>query len=325
MGIKLRLLQSNDEEYFLDCIDELYSTIEKTPLIFDTERVPVKHSRFKSFLVRRLAQYPSLFKLRLKAGDKKIVNFVSMISGDFRLLIPYAFSTKLNFIYMYDVWPRFHRWIFPLLDFFHVRYVFFSSRQVLENFNEKYSHVKCKAMWLPEALSVQDYRFNRFQDKTIDVLEFGRMYDAYHDLIVAPLAAQGKKHVYRKPDMTLLFPDKASFTNALGSTKVVICVPSNITNPERSEYISSMTLRYLQAMASKCLIVGSLPSDMEALFGYNPLVEINMADAGNQLLEVLAHYEDYQALIEKNYEHVVRHHQWENRWQIIKDKIQEAL
>jgi len=54
-------------------------------------------------------------------------------------------------------------------------------------------------------------------------------------------------------------------------------------------------------------------------------VEINMADAADQLLEVLAHYEDYQALIEKNYEHVVRHHQWENRWQIIRDKIQEAL
>lgn len=325
MGIKLRLLQSNDDEYFLDCIDELYSTIESIPATFETERVPVKHSRFKSFLVRKLACYPSLFKLRLKFGNQAAVNFVSMISGDFRLLIPYAFTTKLNFIYMYDVWPRFHRWIFPLLDFFNVRYVFFSSKQVLENFNQNYSDVKCKAIWLPEALSVKDYQFKAVKERAIDVLEFGRMYYEYHDQIVAPLAALGKHHIYRKPDMTLLFPDKATFTNALASTKVVICVPSSITNPERSEYISSMTLRYLQAMASKCLIVGLLPSDMEELFGYNPIVEINMADAGNQLLEVLAHYEDYQALIEKNYEHVIRHHQWENRWQIIKDKIQEAL
>ncbi|MFD2284866.1 glycosyltransferase [Pedobacter petrophilus] len=325
MGIKLRLLQSNDEEYFLDCIDELYSTIEKTPSIFETERMPVKHSRFKSFLVRKLASYPALFKLKLRMGNKKAVNFVSMISGDFRLLIPYAFTTKLNFIYMYDVWPRFHRWIFPLLDFFHVRYVFFSSRQVLENFNQKYSHVKCKAMWLPEALLVQDYGFNSFKDKTIDVLEFGRMYDAYHDLIVAPLAAQGKKHIYRKPDMNLLFPDKKSFSAALASAKVVICVPSNITHPHRAEYISSMTLRYLQAMASKCLIVGVLPSDMEELFGYNPIVEIDLENAGNQMLEVLAQYSDYESLIERNYQHVIRHHQWENRWKIIQQKIQEAL
>ncbi|MFW0714260.1 glycosyltransferase family protein [Pedobacter sp. N23S346] len=325
MGIKLRLLQSNDDEYFLDCIDELYRTIEKAPSTFDTQRILVKHSRFKSFLVRKLALCPFLFKLRPRFGHEEAINFVSMISGDFRLLIPYAFTTKLNFIYMYDVWPRFHPWIFPLLDFFNVRYVFFSSKQVLENFNQNYSHVKCKAIWLPEALSVKDYQFKAVEERNIDVLEFGRMYYEYHDRIAPILAAQGKHHIYRKPDMTLLFPDKKSFTNALASTKVVICVPSNITNPERAEYISSMTLRYLQAMAAKCLIVGNLPSDMEELFGYNPIVEIDMADAGNQLLEVLAHYEDYQSLIEKNYEHVIRHHQWENRWEIIKDKIQEAL
>jgi len=325
MGIKLRLLQSNDEAYFLDCIDELYSTIEETPSVFTTERVPVKYSRFKSFLVRKLACYPSLFPLRLRMGNQKVVNFVSMISGDFRLLIPYAFTSKLNFIYMYDVWPRFHRWIFPLLDFFNVQYVFFSSKQVLEDFNRKYSQVKCKAIWLPEALSVKDYGFKNFQDKSIDVLEFGRMYDSYHDLIVKPLAVQGKNHVYRKPDMDLLFPDKKSFAGALASAKVVICVPSHITHPHRAEYISSMTLRYLQAMASKCLIVGVLPSDMEELFGYHPIVEIDLENAGSQILEVLAHYEDYAQLIEQNYQHVIRHHQWENRWQIIQEKIQEAL
>ncbi len=325
MGIKLRLLQSNDEEYFLDCIDELYSTIEKMPASFETERIPVKHSRFKSFLVRKLASFPALFKLRLSLADKKVVNFVSMISGDFRLLIPYAFTTKLNFIYMYDVWPRFHRWIFPLLDFFNISYVFFSSKQVLEDFNQYYRQIKCQAIWLPEALSAKEYHFNAVEDKTIDVLEFGRMYYEYHDKIVEPLAAQGKNHIYRKPNMTLLFPDKISFTNALAAAKLVICVPSNITNPERSEYISSMTLRYLQAMASKCLIVGLLPSDMEELFGYNPIIEIDMENPANQLLEILSQYNNYQLLIERNYEHVIRHHQWENRWQIIQEKIQEAL
>ena len=325
MGIKLRLLQSNDEEYFLDCIDELYRTIEQAPSNFDTRRIMVKHSRFKSFLVRKLTLYPSLFKIRLKFGDEAAVNFVSMISGDFRLLIPYAFTTQLNFVYMYDVWPRFHRWIFPLLDFFNVRYVFFSSKQVLENFNQKYPKVKCRALWLPEALSVQDYHFNAFGEKDIDVLEFGRMYDAYHDQIAGPLALSGKHHVYRKPEMKLLFPDKPSFSAALAAAKIVICVPSNITHPNRAEYISSMTLRYLQAMAAKCLIVGVLPSDMEELFGYSPIVEIEMDRAGDQIIDILAHYEDYHDLIERNYLHVIRHHQWENRWQVIQEKIQEAL
>lgn len=325
MGIKLRLLQSKDGEYFLDCIDELYRTIEEAPAGFDTERKMLKHSRFKSFLVRKLTRYPSLFKFRFRFRHQAAINFVSMISGDFRLLIPYAFKTKLNFVYMYDVWPRFHRWIFPLLDFFNVQYVFFSSKQVLENFNQNYSHIKCRAIWLPEALSAQDYHFKAYDEKDIDVLEFGRMYDEYHQLITEPLQRNGKHHVYRTPGMDLLFPDKQRFTAALAAAKIVICVPSNITHPHRAEYISSMTLRYLQAMVSKCLIVGVLPSDMEELFGYNPIVEIDMNHAGDQILDILDSYTDYQPLIDRNYHHVIRHHQWENRWQAIQEKIREAL
>ena len=324
MGIKMRLLQSNDEEYFLDCIDELYSTIEKNQAEFNTTRVLVKHSRFKSFLVRKLILIPSLFKFQPKLKKNEIVNFVSMISGDFRLLIPYAFSSRLNYIYMYDVWPRFHKWIFPLLDFFNVKCVFFSSKQVFEIFNTQYSHIKCKALWLPEALSAQDYSFKNYNDRDIDVLEFGRMYDDYHSRITETLKLKGKKHIYRTAAMDFLFPDKPSFTNALASAKIVICVPSNITHPDRSEFISSMTLRYLQAMVSKCLIIGVLPLDMEEVFGYNPIVEIEMEHAAEQILNLLENYNDYKALIEKNYQHVIQHHQWQNRWEIMSQKIKEG-
>ncbi|GGI28215.1 glycosyltransferase [Pedobacter mendelii] len=325
MGIKMRLLQSNDDEYFLDCIDELYRTIEDDKTEFDSERILIKHSRFKSFLIRKLILFPVLFKFRPQIKNQRVVNFASMISGDFRLLIPYAFSSSMNFIYMYDVWPRFHAWIFPLLDFFGVKYVFFSSKQVLEIYNQKYIHIKCKAQWIPEALTSGDYSYKDYHDRNIDVLEFGRMYDEYHELIKEPLALHKKKHVFRTPDKYFLFADKQAFTMALASSKIVICVPSNITNPERSEFISSMTLRYLQAMASKCLVVGLLPSDMEEIFGYNPIVEIDMENQSQQLLDILENYEGYLPLIEKNYEQVLANHQWQNRWEIMKLKIEEVL
>lgn len=325
MGVKLRLLQSKDEEYFLDCIDELYATIEDNSSGFEVQRIFIKHSRFKSFLVRKLTGIPALFKLRPKLKNFGGVNFVSMISGDFRFLIPHAFTSRLNFIYMYDVWPRFHRWIFPLLDFFNIKCIFFSSKQVYEIFTEQYKHIKCKALWIPEALQIDDYKFNAYHDRNIDVLEFGRMYDEYHELIKGALADRGKNHIFRTPDKYFLFADKPAFTQALASSKIVICVPSNITNPERSEYISSMTLRYLQAMASKCLIVGLLPTDMEELFGYNPIVAIDMPRADTQILEILENYAQYQPLIEKNYQAVIANHQWKNRWIIMKQKIEEMI
>lgn len=212
-----------------------------------------------------------------------------------------------------------------MLDFFSVKYVFFSSKQVLEIFNEKYSHIKCRAIWIPEALRAEDYSYKSFHERNIDVLEFGRMYDEYHDLIKQSLAASGKNHVFRTPDKYFLFPDKQTFTTALASSKIVICVPSNITNPDRSEFISSMTLRYLQAMAAKCLVVGLLPSDMTELFDYNPIVEIDMDNAAPQIISILDDYESYLPLIERNYKEVLAKHQWQNRWGVMKKKIEEVL
>jgi hypothetical protein len=325
MGIKLRLLQANENEYFLDCIDELYSTIEATGEDFDVQRVFIKHARLKSFLVRKLSKVSILFRLKPRLQHRGEINFASMISGDFRLLIPYAFYSRFNFIYMYDVWPRFHRWIFPLLDFFNVKCIFFSSKQVYEIFTTKYSHIRCRAKWVPEALAIDDYHFKPYQERHIDVLEFGRMYDTYHDLIKEPLSLHQKIHVFRTPDKYFLFADKPAFTAALAHSKIVICVPSSITNPERSEFISSMTLRYLQAMASKCLIVGLLPSDMEEVFGYNPIVEIDIARAGEQLIEILDRYADYEPLIERNYQAVKANHQWKNRWVDMAQTIKEML
>ena len=110
----------------------------------------------------------------------------------------------------------------------------------------------------------------------------------------------------------------------IGKAKVVICVPSNITHPERAEYISTMTLRYLQAMVSKVLIVGIMPSDMQELFPYMPIVEIDMDHAAAQMLTVLDNYEHYRPLIERNYAEVRQNHQWQNRWAIIKSVMEET-
>jgi len=320
---ELRLMQSADKDYFLDCIDELYTTIENNPGAYTVSRTLVKAGRIKSFLVRKLSAIPALLKLKTRVGNSTTINFASMISGDFRLMIPVCFFSRQNYIYMYDVWPRFHHWIFPMLRFFNITYVFFSSRQVYDAYIKSYPAGPCKAMWLPEALDGSAYHFKTHQERSIDVLEFGRNYDQYHDLILQPLKKHNYKHVYKTPDMPVLFPGKAAFTAALAESKIVICVPSNISHPDRAEYISTMTLRYLQAMASKCLVVGILPSDMEAAFGYIPIVEIEMERAGEQLTAILANYEEYLPLIEKNYQEVMVNHQWVNRWAVIRQKMEE--
>jgi len=318
---KIRLLEQQDKEYFLDCVDELYATIE-ADTAFQVERKVLRYSRMKNLLIRLLSKFAFLNRLRPGASHSSNINFASIISGDFKLFLPDAFLTRYNYIYMYDVWPRFHHWIFPLLDFFNIRFVFFSSKQVFEDHIRKYPQSKCKSMWLPEAIKASDYHFKSYPDKDIDVLEFGRLYEAYHDRIAAPLQSKGHNHVYQKPGTALLFPDKSSFVRGLARAKITVCVPSNITHPERAEYISTMTLRYLQAMAAKVLIVGIMPQDMKGLFLYTPIVEIDMERAAAQLLDVLENYQQYIPLIERNYEEVVSNHQWQNRWDVMKTKME---
>jgi hypothetical protein len=318
---KIRLLESQEKEYFLDCVDELYGTIAQDQS-YEVTREQVKHSRQKNLLVRVLSHFPFLSKLHLRVQNEPVINFAAMISGDFKLLLPYAFLSKHNFIYMYDAWPRFHKWIFPLLDFLNVRFVFFSAKQAWISHQSSNLQSRCKSMWLPEAINAAEYHPEPFENKDIDVLEFGRIYQEYHDRIRPALESSYKMHVYPKPGTALLFPNRASFIKGLGRAKLVICVPSDITHPERAENISTMTLRYLQAMVSKVLIVGKMPSDMEELFPYLPIVELDMTHAGEQIVAVLDAYETYIPLIERNYAEVWKHHQWSNRWEVIKSRME---
>lgn len=319
---KIRIYQASRKEYFLDCIDELYTVVEEQSLGYEVKRVVNNNSRLKSWIVRKLAASPIFYNLRLKLSTSNNINFAAMISGDFQLMAPAVFFSRRNYIYMYDVWPRFHKWIFPLLDFFNITYIFFSSKQVYELYQQHANGNKCKAMWLPEAITVDEYFYKPAEERSIDVLEFGRNYAAYHDLIAGKLALKNKKHVFKTPEQQVLFPGKVEFTAALADSKIVICIPSDISHPERAEYISTMTLRYLQAIASKCLIVGIMPSDMEEIFGYMPIVEIDMEHAAEQIIDVLDNYQNYLPLIEKNYETVKTKHQWQNRWGIIKQRME---
>lgn len=318
---KIRLLQHHDDAFFLDGIKELYQTIEKDTNI-EVERKIVPHRRIKSYLIRKLITMPFLFKFRNHLAARKHINFTAMISGDFSVLLTDGLFSKLNFVYMHDAWPRFHYWIFPILELFNVKQVFFSSKQVWLDHLRKYPNSKCQSMWLPEGINADEYRFKPFDQKSIDVLEFGRRHEAYHLLIKDELSSHGKYHFYQQQLSGLLFPDKSALVAALANAKIVICVPSDITHPERAEYISTMTLRYLQAMASKCLIVGVTPSDMHELFNYQPIVEIDMENAAAQLLTILKNYRSFQPLIERNYKEVHNHHQWLNRWAIIKQNIE---
>jgi hypothetical protein len=180
---------------------------------------------------------------------------------------------------------------------------------------------QCPVFWVPEGIDPSSYYFHAYHNKDIDVLEFGRKHQPYHEAIKGFLRNNRKVHLYEEKRGEPIFNTRQSFLDGIARSKISICIPCNITHPERSGDIETMTIRYLQSMLAKCLVVGHAPKEMVELFGYNPVVEIDSANPRSQLSALLNHYEDFIPLIERNYNHVLEKQTWAKRWEIIRSTI----
>jgi len=298
-------------------------------ILSSAECVVAFKPRFLSFsffvilyrVLRKLGIY-SIFStakcyLKHPLKDKKHLFSIMMGLDEYKYR-PYGIYTfHCRSIYLFDAWPHDFDKIIDFVVNYKVDYVFVSASQskslLNKNIEKKIFH------WIPEGIQPEEYDFFEYSNKTIDVLALGRKYDLYHDLIVDSLAEKGYTYLYELKKGELIFPTRQDFIEGLAKTKISICVPSSITHPERSGDIETMTIRYLQSMVSKCLIVGHAPKEMIDLFGYNPVIEINMSDPGGQIDAILKDFDTYIPLIEQNYQQVLQHHTWTNRWNQMKN------
>lgn len=276
-------------------------------------------TRFFGALAWRLYEYVSLkssfLARRFLCFPIKGEHFAVLMGLRFRKCMPYFVFSKIKHIYLFDAWPHYHNKIKEFVKLYKIRTLFVTSRQVAERLKKLDG---CKVHWVPEGIEPSGYRFYDYQDKNIDVLEFGRKDSLYHHAIRDSLAKKGKIHLYEKKGGELVFPTRASFIDGLARSKISVCFPSNITHPERSGDIETMTSRYLQSMISKCLIVGYAPPEMVQLFGYNPVVEMDASNPCAQLVDLLNDHDNFIALIERNYQEVCNSHTWGRRWVEIK-------
>ena len=250
--------------------------------------------------------------------DKKHL-FIVMMWFDYYGYRPYGLTTNHNrSIYMFDAWEKNHKNIVDFVREFCIDYVFVSSSQATDMLNRLLGQKRF--FWIPEGINPDEYKVIPYEEKNIDVLALGRRYDVHHNAVVVSLetSTQTYTYLYEKEKGKIIFPTREEFIDGLARTKISICTPSNITHPDRAGNIETMTIRYLQSMLSKCLIVGYAPKEMIELFGYNPVIEIDNENPSGQLEYLLENYTDYIPLIEKNYQQVIANHTWKSRWECIK-------
>lgn len=243
--------------------------------------------------------------------------FVVMMGVDRLKYMPYANRTRhARMIYLFDAWPKDYNRILRFVHECKITRVFVSARQSSEDLNK--STTDTTFYHVPEGIEPSAYHAARYDAKDIDVLALGRKYDRYHDIIRPVMEDQGRTYLYEYFKGEIIFPDREGLIDGLSRTKISICVPGSVTHPERSGHVETMTMRYLQSMVSKCLVVGQAPAEMISLFGYNPVINIDWKDPAGQIVDLLKNFHLHIPLIERNHREVLSRHTWTDRFQQIK-------
>jgi hypothetical protein len=213
----------------------------------------------------------------------------------------------------FDCWPnRWDEWerVFRRQR---TRTAFFTARAAAEEFSRRCPQLRCH--WLPEGTLPERWHPHRpLAQRSIDVLELGRQHRDWHNRVTAGLKQAKKVHRYEEAPGKHVFPSLTALVEGYGDAKLSICFPQSLTHPERAGSIETVTMRYFESMASRCLILGHCPSELQDDFGYNPVVTADLRDPLTQVMKLLEHPESHVELIERNYHMVLSKANWSSRF-----------
>ena len=313
-------------DFLQDLKNDFWTDIKKNDLankvVFIEENTTF--SKVGKFFLLALEKVNLSFNLPIfLSRNRKNTTFALILGPDFGKFILHRLRGNEISVYVMDAWPNYHRRIEIAIKVLGIKKIFFPSKQVADIFRAK--GILEQSIWLPEAVRFEKYFSKSIEEKNIDVLNFGRKWDLHHNKIVHKLEENNISYIYEKIKGVLVIPDNIAFLDFLSRAKITICVPSSISHPCRSGEINTMTQRYLQCMASKSIVLGVAPPELIELFGYNPVVEIDIDNPFAQIESILQNLHLYGSLIEKNYEEVKKNHTWENRWLQIQKNLENKV
>lgn len=246
-------------------------------------------------------------------GEARLV-FVQPVS----LYFDAGFSVLTHEVipFIWDCWPRYYDKMEKWMHRHKVKMAFFTSSQEMEAMQQRLPEVKM--VHCPEGVDASLYdKGKQLTERSIDLLEFGRGLLADSSSFDEEFGRKFERpfnHVRTQVDGKFLFTEEQLY-KAIADAKVTICLPRSVTHPDVAEGVETLTQRYWEAMLSRNVIIGKAPQELIDLIGYNPLIDLHEEGFAEQLNEILSHIEDYQALVDKNYETALRLAPWDVRMQ----------
>jgi hypothetical protein len=246
-------------------------------------------------------ELPILWKKNAKEAR---LRFVEPVSISFDTFPDYTRYEIIPFVW--DCWPRYFEKMCRWIEKHQVKTAIFTSSQTAERIQQRFPEMNI--MFCPEAVNISCYQKGKLlKERSIDLLEFGRK--ANVDVNVNENLNQngdgnvnGKlRYVCTKENGKYLYSNEQLY-EVMGDAKVTIALPRSITQPEVAGDIETLTQRYWECMLSRIVMIGQAPKELTDLIGYNPVIDIDKEYAIEQILDILAHIEDYQKLVDKNRE-----------------------
>jgi len=281
------------------------------------EALPDSMSSPDSFAANFVYKFRWMWNFRRSSAGPVFVSYMSFLE---KKTFPFSYWTEI-IPYSFDCWPMYYDWWASFYKRERVRIAFISARQSAEYFSRAFP--KMTAVWLPEATDPSEYcPLKSWLERDIDVLEMGRRHEPYHYRIAEKLAQANRVHLYERGESKSIFPGRAELVDGLARTKILICFPRSLTHPEEAGGVETVTHRYFQAMASKCLIVGHGVRELKDLFGYNPVIEVQTGQEFEQIEWVLNNLNSLTELVERNYSRLLEVGTWNSRVETILEIVQ---
>lgn len=267
---------------------------------------------------------------------KALVFFHKRFAPTIKLSKKRIIITSSGPLLLHDAWPYYHCEIIPMLwdcwpgsfdrlimtlKILRVKEAFFTQSEVANKVKEKIGII---THWVPEGIDISDYqKGDVLSNRKITLYEFGRQHPQYHKIIMS-LVRDGTVSSYRSNTydsngalLKLAFSTAQELIDALPHIQIAVSFPKSLTHPESSGGIETLTQRYWESMLTGTLIVGHCPDELLKVIGYNPVVEVDWKDPGNQLREIIANIDTYQELVDRNYQAALSHASWLKRIEFI--------
>lgn len=250
-----------------------------------------------------------------KINNEARLRFVEPVSLSFDTFPDYARYEIIPFIW--DCWPCYFDKVCDWFKKHDVRTAIFTSSQTAERMQKQFP--KMNIMYCPEGIDTSRYSAGKpLTGRSIDLLEFGRSSNLGLNEKDNHNSRTGFRYVSTKKDGKYLYSNE-QLIEVMGDAKVTIALPRSITEPEKSGDIETLTQRYWENMLSRIVMLGHAPQELVDLIGYNPVIEIDWEYPKEQILEIVAHIETYQELVDKNRKMALQKGDWVTRMDLLKN------